>query len=53
MNDLENRGDEIKKKNAFCIKKEKTIGSLFEVEHFLGDFKKIINGIKFYKILKY
>lgn len=53
MNPLENSNNEIKKKNNFCIKKENTLESLFEVEHFLGDIKKIINGIKFYNILKY
>lgn len=32
--------------------KDKTIKSLFEVEHFLCQTKKAINSIKLYKILK-
>ena len=45
---------EIKKENKFNFiqKKDNTIHSLFEVEHFLCDFKKILNTIKLYKILK-
>ncbi len=41
-----------KKKIDFIQKKDNTINSLFEVEHFLCDFKKIINTINLYKILK-
>lgn len=43
-----------KKENKidFAKKKENTIHSLFEVEHFLCDFKKLFNTIKLYKILK-
>jgi len=33
-------------------RKENTINSLFEVEHFLSNIKNIINGIKIYNILK-
>jgi len=40
------------KKIDFIQKKDNTIHSLFEVEHFLGDFKKLLNTIKLYKILK-
>ena len=40
------------KKIDFIKKKDNTIHSLFEVEHFLCDFKKLINTIKLYKILK-
>lgn len=42
------------KKNKFNFKrkKENAINSLFEVEHFLRDFKKIFNTISLYKILK-
>lgn len=41
-----------KKKFDFKHKKENAINSLFEVEHFLRDFKKICNTICLYKILK-
>lgn len=46
--------NKIKKENKidFIQKKDNTIHSLFEVEHFLCDFKKLINTIKLYKILK-
>ncbi len=40
------------KKIDFIQKKDNTIHSLFEVEHFLCDFKRFINTIKLYKILK-
>lgn len=40
------------KKLDFIKKKNNTIYSLFEVEHFLCDFKKLINTIKLYKILR-
>ena len=40
------------KKIDFIQKKDNTIHSLFQVEHFLCDFKKIINTIKLYKILR-
>ena len=40
------------KKIDFIQKKDNTIHSLFEVEHFLCDFKRLINTIKLYKILK-
>lgn len=40
------------KKIDFAKKKEKTVNSLFEVEHFLHDFKRLLNTIKLYKILK-
>ena len=41
-----------KNKNNFTQKKENAIHSLFEVEHFLCDFKKLVNTIKLYKLLK-
>ncbi len=46
--------NKIKKENKidFIRKKDNTIHSLFEVEHFLCDFKKLINTIRLYKILK-
>ena len=40
------------KKIDFIKKKNNTICSLFEVEHFLCDFKKLINTNKLYKILR-
>ena len=40
------------KKIDFIKKKDNTICSLFEVEHFLCDFKKLINTIKLNKILR-
>lgn len=44
----------IKSKKTFNFKnkKESIVCSLFEVENFLCNFKKIFNGIKLYKILK-
>ena len=41
-----------KKKFDFKGKKENAINSLFEVEHFLCDLKKICNTMCLYKILK-
>ena len=43
-----------KKENKidFIQRKDNTINSLFEVEHFLCNFKRLINTIKLYKILK-
>lgn len=45
---------EMKKENKidFIQKKDNTIHSLFEVEHFLCNFKKMLNTIKLYKILR-
>lgn len=40
------------KKIDFKNKKENTISSLFEVENFLTDLKKIFKYIKLYKFLK-
>lgn len=40
------------KKIDFIKKKDNTIHSLFEVEHFLCDFKRLLNTVKLYKILK-
>ena len=52
INDLElDRGEE-KKKNKFLIKKDNTIKSLKEVEFFLCNWKRVVKGIKLYKILK-
>ena len=43
---------EDKKKNKFLIKKENTVKSLKEVEYFLCNWKRVVKGIKLYKILK-
>lgn len=51
IKDLElDRGE--KKENKFVIKKNNTLKSLREVEFFLGNWRKVIKGIKLYKILK-
>lgn len=41
-------------KPKFDLKKgkENTINSLFEVEHFLKNFKSVLKGVKLYNILK-
>ena len=44
------RGD--KKKNKLIIKKDNTLKSLKEVEYFLGNWRRVLKGIKLYKILK-
>lgn len=41
-----------KSKFDFNCKKENAINSLFEVEHFLCNFRKICKAINLYKILK-
>ena len=41
-----------KKKNKFLMKKDNTLKSLKEVEYFLGNWKRVLKGIKLYKILK-
>jgi len=51
IDDIElDRGE--KKKNKFLIKKDNTLKSLKEVEFFLSNWKKVVKGIKLYKILK-
>lgn len=54
MDDFElNRGDKKKKKKSkFLIKRDNTIKSFKEVEFFLNNWKKAINGVRLYKILK-
>ncbi len=48
-----NRGETPKKeKFNFKEKKENTVHSLFEVEHFLCDFRNICKGLKLYQILR-
>lgn len=46
-----NRGNK-KKKSKFLIKRDNTIKSFKEVEFFLNNWKKAINGVRLYKILK-
>lgn len=41
-----------KKKFDFKCKKENAINSLFEVEHFLCNLKKVCNTVGLYKILR-
>ena len=41
-----------KKKNKLIIMKDNTTKSLKEVEFFLGNWKRVLKGIKLYKILK-
>ena len=43
---------EDKKKNKLITMKENTAKSLKEVEFFLGNWKRVLKGIKLYKILK-
>ena len=51
MNEFEYRGEkkEPKKKFDFKKRKDNTVKSLFEIEHFLHDFKQVAKGnfIKF------
>lgn len=49
---IENNKNIKNNKIDFRKKKDNTVCSLFEVEHFLCNFKKLINTIKLYKILK-
>ena len=41
-----------KEKFDFKKRKENTVHSLFEVEHFLHDFKNVLKGVKLYQIFK-
>ncbi len=41
-----------KEKFNFNEKKENTINSLFEVEHFLKNLKNICKGVKLYQIMR-
>lgn len=51
INELElARGE--KKKNKFLVMKDNTLKSLKEVEFFLGNWKRVVKGIKIYKIFK-
>lgn len=42
-----------KKKFDFKKKKDNTVNSLFEIEHFLRNFKQVVKGVKFYKVFKW
>ncbi len=46
------KNDKTKKSKILLEKKENAISSLFEVEHFLCNLKKIFNTISLYHILK-
>lgn len=49
---MKNKPDKKNLSKNILIKKENAISSLFEVEHFLCNFKKICNTLSLYKILK-
>lgn len=52
MDEFEYRGDKKDlKKLYFKKRKDNTVKSLFEIEHFLRDFKQVAKGIKFYNVL--
>ena len=51
MKDIELTRDE-KKKNKLITMKDNTAKSLREVEFFLWNWKRVLKGIKLYKILK-
>ena len=51
INDI-NFTREEKKKNKLLTMKDNTAKSLKEVEFFLGNWKRVLKGIKLYKILK-
>ena len=51
IRDLEFKREE-KKKHKLIIMKDNTTKSLKEVEFFLGNWKRVLKGIKLYKILK-
>lgn len=64
MNEFEYRGENKgpkksppkappKKKFDLKKKKDNTVKSLFEIEHFLRGFKQIAKGVKFYKVFKW
>ena len=42
----------VRRENKFLKKKDNTLKSLREVEFFLGNWKRVLKGIKLYKILK-
>ncbi len=52
FSDSENSSKDRGEKFNFKEKKENTVHSLFEVEHFLCDFQNICKGLKIYKIIR-
>jgi len=50
IKDIESGGE--KKKNKVLVMKDNTLKSMKEVEFFLSNWKRIMKGIKIYKILK-
>ncbi len=52
MEQLNRDGSPKKEKFNFKEKKENTVHSLFEVEHFLHNFGNICKGLKLYQILR-
>lgn len=52
IKDIEQTREEEKKKNKLITMKDNTAKSLKEVEFFLGNWKRVLKGIKLYKILK-
>lgn len=55
MDTSSNRGDNKenkKEKFNFKEKKENTVHSLFEVEHFLCNLRNFCKGVKLYQIIK-
>lgn len=55
MDEFEYRGNEKEPKKNFDFKKRKdnTVKSLFEIEHFLRNFKQVVKGIKFYNVFRW
>lgn len=51
-NNIKKAEDHNKKKFNFAEKKENTVNSLFEVEHFLNNLKHTLKCINLYKFLK-
>ena len=52
MDELNRGTEKPHEKFDFKNRKENTINSLFEVEHFLCNFKNVLKGVKLYHILK-
>lgn len=55
MDEFEYRGNKKEQKKNFDFKKRKdnTVKSLFEIEHFLRNFKQVVKGIKFYNVFRW
>lgn len=52
MNSTENSEERNNKKFDLKKGKENTVNSLFEVEHFLKNFKSVLKGVKLYNTFK-